>query len=595
MPGTLSKTRAQNGATGLAVAAGLLSLTTVLFLRYNKRRKDASPMVTDDWSQSDRIYQLMPRWRLQASILARRLRGLIGGGSELDPTTGLSRSYWSLKTDAFEICAPYDALEHIRFNFDVSAWERGIASLQEKAASSVAQGDLRAAIRANLCAGASSSLVSSSNQVRFPVDGNQAYDWRIRLIRQAQHRVLFSIAYVSVDADGRTLIEELASAARRGVETIVCLDNFGADAFTWSGPDPRYRNADASGASPSVGGYHDMVQLLISAGVQVCFWRAKDCLRDPACKGEGFKIYDAKNHTKLLIVDGEVAIVGDRNIGKCYFRNPNYSSTEGALTGPCVEALEEQFFELWRAGGGASARREEHLATTNGTNGTAATENGGKQPAAQSALFSSLRDHLEEDATQLASHVWAAVLVSTPSTMATGEDPILVALLSAVRCAERSIDLEFAYMELCRPLRDVLLEAIRRGVTVRLLTNSRETNDLFWINTASLQSILPVVQAGGKLVMPIITPEHKGHVHAKRAIIDERFLLLGSWNAWIRSHVYEAELNVLLDDSRLAKLSKAAIDELEASPCYKPWTVNEIKAAIEADPHGLDPMSALFI
>merc|ERR1712190_600956 len=163
------------------------------------------------------------------------------------------------------------------------------------------------------------------------------------------------------------------------------------------------------------------------------------------------------------------------------------------------------------------------------------------------ALFSSLRDVAEDDNDRLDSGVSGAVLASMPKDLELGEDPILLGLLLSIRAAKKSVDMMFAYMELCRPLRDELIAALKRGVRVRIMTNSRETNDLFWINVAFLESAIPVVQAGGKLVMAICTPEAKGHVHAKIAVIDERFLIVGSWNAWLRSSLYEAEIDVLLD------------------------------------------------
>merc|ERR1712094_113871 len=115
-------------------------------------------------------------------------------------------------------------------------------------------------------------------------------------------------------------------------------------------------------------------------------------------------------------------------------------------------------------------------------------------------------------------------------------------------------------------------------------TNARETNDLFWINGAFLQSVLPVVEAGGKLVMSICTEKAKGHVHAKVAVIDGRYLLVGSWNAWLRSTLYAVEADVLLDSPPLASLTSSAIDALEQSEAYRTYDPQQIHAEIAADP-----------
>merc|ERR1712217_601139 len=110
--------------------------------------------------------------------------------------------------------------------------------------------------------------------------------------------------------------------------------------------------------------------------------------------------------------------------------------------------------------------------------------------------------------------------------------------------------------------------------------NSRETNDLFWINAAFLESVLPVVQAGGELVMSICTPEAKGHVHAKVAVIDQRFLLLGSWNAWLQSSLFEVETNVLMDTPKLSQVATEFINELASSGAYKSYDVSQVRAEI---------------
>eukprot|EP00928_Gymnodinium_smaydae_P098645 TRINITY_DN9215_c0_g2_i1.p1 TRINITY_DN9215_c0_g2~~TRINITY_DN9215_c0_g2_i1.p1 ORF type:complete len:578 (-),score=77.30 TRINITY_DN9215_c0_g2_i1:328-2061(-) len=537
--------------------------------QWAERRCDQrEPLTTSDWLLTSRICALLPRWRLHLSVMKRWFQG------GLDPTTGKQRSYWSLKADAYEQMAPKFTLAHIAKWFPVQKWKIQLAEALDDASAPLKSGGkdgLREAIE-KLCPGSG----TLSNSVRIPVDGHQAFQWRRRLIQSAKRRILLMNAYISVDSDARAIIEDLADAAKRGVEVYVALDNFGADAFVWCGVDTRYKDGDKDQFL-----YDDLIQTLRDAGVKLCFWRAAECARARGRRsGENgqYELLDCKNHIKQLIVDCEVAIVSDRNVGSCYFRNPAYSSVEVCVAGACVAKLESQFADIWTQGGAM----DPFLPSA-------------EVVSEQSKLMNLLCDSAADNAERLFSDVWSASLASTPRELATGIDPILLAMILGVRSAKRSIDMMFAYMELCQPLRDELILAVKRGVKVRVVTNARETNDLFWINGACLQSALPVVEAGGKLVMSVCTPEAKGHVHAKIAVIDDQYLLCGSWNAWLRSTLYEIESSVLIDCAGLANRVARTIDTLEASQAYRVFDTSDIQKELDEDPLGTDPAVSIFL
>lgn len=550
-----------------------------------------SSLSTRDYVRSGDVFELLPSWRLHLSVVSRWLPGYLFGTGGVDPTTGKARSYWSYKADAYEQMAPKETLAHIARNFGVQSWKTRLAATVKEAEvlsndlgdealdrAEVSSIDLRASLRRLLPA----TACSADNAVRVPVDGNQAFEWRRKLIRNAKKQILFMTAYMSVDADAQVIAGDLADAVKRGVDVHVAFDNFGADAFVFCGKDTRY--TEKGGQSF---GYEDLVHTLRAAGCKICFWRAADCLKARGCSsggnGANYQLLDCKNHIKCYIMDGELAILTDRNVGSCYFRNPDYSSTEVALAGLCVAELAARFSGLWDAAGG-----QPKIQAMAGIEATAAA-------APRGPLFASLRDSPEDDQKRLATDAWGAVIVSTPRTLESGEDPVLAALLLAVRAAKRSVDLMYAYMEISRPLRDELMAALRRGVEVRVVTNSRATNDLFWINAAFLQSVLPVVKAGGKLVMGICTPTGTGHVHAKVAVMDKRWLLVGSWNAWLRSTFYEVEANVLLDSPLLSTAVAKQMDDLQASDAYRTFDQEQIALELASDPLGVDPDVAPFL
>lgn len=532
--------------------------------------------MTRDYARSDLVFMLLPRWRLNITVFSTWLLGKLTGGA-LDPTTGKPRSMWSYRADSYEQAAPKETLAHIARSFGVQAWKEKIALRVRNAED--ASKDLKASIQQLMA----SSSCSTGNSVRIPVDGLQGLDWRRKMIKGAKKQILIMCAYISVDDDARTIVGDLADAARRGVEVHVAFDNFGADAFVFCGTDTRY--ADAGNMCT----YEDLISTLRDAGCKICFWRDMDCLmaRGGAPRNDNknrdYELLSCKNHIKCFISDGELAILTDRNIGSCYFRNPAYSCIEVAVAGPAVVQLANQFALLWAQAGGTPA-----VKSMAGIEVAAAS-------APSGALFASLCGSPIDEEKRLVRDCWGAVLVSNARTLESGEDPILMALLLAVRSAQKSVDLMFAYIEICKPLCDELIAALHRGVAVRVVTNSRETNDLFWINAAFLQSMIPVAEAGGKLVMSVCTPTAKGHVHAKVAVVDRHWLLMGSWNAWLRSLLYEVEADVLLDCPALATETVEMIDRQEASDAYRTFGLEDIHAELQADPLGIDPAVVPFL
>merc|ERR1712232_885780 len=139
-------------------------------------------------------------------------------------------------------------------------------------------------------------------------------------------------------------------------------------------------------------------------------------------------------------------------------------------------------------------------------------------------------------------------------------------------------------MSLNRGLQDALLIALKRGVRVRIFTNSPASNDLWWTSSDSLSSALRVVKAGGELIMPICTKELHGHVHGKMSVIDKRLVLIGSWNAWLRSHFYETESNLLVDNSEVGSYMHEQLAALSSSESYRVWGTSDIEATLRTLP-----------
>jgi cardiolipin synthase A/B len=147
-------------------------------------------------------------------------------------------------------------------------------------------------------------------------------------------------------------------------------------------------------------------------------------------------------------------------------------------------------------------------------------------------------------------------VIDQPAHGAPVDDPLVRCLVHAARHARERIDLAFGYLILLPALRKALLEAHRRGVAVRILTNSAASVDYpFWVG-ASAASLDVLVQAG----VPVYRMRSRC-LHSKCAVLDGRLSTVGSHNLWTLSTLQDAETNLLLDSPEVAGELTRLIDE----------------------------------
>ena len=135
---------------------------------------------------------------------------------------------------------------------------------------------------------------------------------------QASLRIVFYI--YEPDQSGTLLRDSLVAAARRGVAVTLILDGFGA-------------SADAAFFAP----------LTEAGGQYICF------------QARWSRRYLIRNHQKIVLVDGRIAMLGGFNIEDSYFAMPEgdaWSDLAFTVQGPVVARIGEWFDQLesWSAG-----------------------------------------------------------------------------------------------------------------------------------------------------------------------------------------------------------------------------------------------------
>jgi len=128
-------------------------------------------------------------------------------------------------------------------------------------------------------------------------------------------------------------------------------------------------------------------------------------------------------------------------------------------------------------------------------------------------------------------------------------DAIVVGTLAAVDGAHRSVDLELAYFVVPDALGDAVARAARRGVRVRLLTNSAASNDLWFTVWAAHAGMQRLIGAGCQ----VYARQGRGRtLHSKLVIVDNEWVTIGSHNLDYYSSRYCCETNLVARDPRLA-------------------------------------------
>ena len=243
--------------------------------------------------------------------------------------------------------------------------------------------------------------------------------------------------------------------------------------------------------------------------------------------GEGDLMVDYAIHEKMLIVDGEKAIVGGRNISDCYFFW--WKDLDLALDGPIVGEIEAAFQTNW-------------------------SEFGGQPLSFQTAAPQSPPDGVTANLTH--SKPWL------------GDYRNLDVLCSAIGMAKERVYITSQYLALPPKLMKALADAARKGVDVRILTNSFETGqevNFALCHFISLNYYRDLLKAGVHIHEYTCPPERKlrPYYHAKQFIIDGKWFSTGSFNLSMRSAYLESEIMVnVLDRDMATEREQAFLSEI---------------------------------
>ncbi len=376
----------------------------------------------------------------------------------------------------------------------------------------------------------SGSELRRGNRVEVEIDNGRARRRLIELVDQARERLHVEVFIVREDEVVAELEEAIARAAERGVRV-----RFLADSL-WS-------------AHLAFGRRNPVLERLALRGVSVRAYR-------PIAGLPTLESLKSRDHRKLVVVDGAVAVVSGRNFAASYLRGFEEvvlrADSPQALVpwldagieveGPLVEDVEAAFLALWTEAGG-----ERFPVFPRPPAGTV---------AARLVTHEGLRDARTTEA-----------------------------YLELVRRAERDLVLVNTF-PIQKEIGRALEGALRRGVRLRiLLGNVRPSHgdDPTPFAGGALRDLATqvvhgrvddLVEAGAEVYEFGLGPlpgwesslgRVRPHVHAKIVVVDGRLAVVGSANLDITAGYWDSEAMVLVEDEGVAGALGSRLDTLLAT------------------------------
>ncbi|MEO6017847.1 MAG: phospholipase D family protein [Polaromonas sp.] len=438
-----------------------------------------------------------------------------------------------------------------------------------------------------------------------------AFTSRMTLIRAAQKTL--DLQYYAINADDSTerMLDALREAGERGVRVRILLDDF-----------------NTAGKNAQV------LKLAFEKNVELRLFnplpsgRASPIFRIIGSLGDVARL-QRRMHNKMLVADNAVAITGGRNIGETYFgqsEGTNFVDIDVLAAGRIARDLSRSFDLYWnnplaypvqslmslediarlkpKAGATVvgvgkprdletdppAAPKQDEVATPNKTmvTRTATTPDGG------TTTIEALPDSTD---LRLLTWTWApsVLLADKPSKIAADADSVeesqdttVDGLLQLMAEAKTDLLIVSPYFVPGKMMMAQFADIRRRGVRIRILTNSLASNDapaahagyaryrkdllamgieLYEMRAEQEGSVNSFGTAGGSSGSS--SGSSRASLHAKVVVIDGRLLVVGSMNLDLRSKLQNSEIAVVIRNGKLAMEATNLIEPGLAKRSYR--------------------------
>lgn len=418
--------------------------------------------------------------------------------------------------------------------------------------------------------------------------GSDAFAARMALIQASKDRLDLQYYIVQDDLTGKLLIEELFRAADRGVKVRLLLD----DLDFWRSRDTVLTLHTHENIEIRI--FNPMVKRWLRTLLSVPRW-AKVIER-----------YSKRMHNKALLADGVLSVTGGRNLGDEYFDARAafaFNDLDVLVAGPLVAGMEDAFDAYWNAPAAYTLERLE------------VEMPGPRQTALYRLALCRYYDDvahrrvicrrkpaemIEELCAGKLQLVWteAELVTDNPNKVLTpveqAESPPMERLEALLDSARTEFIAVSPYFIPAKRGKKMLQWAIRRGVKVRLLTNSLASTDISAVHAVYSRYRAGLLRRGIRLYelrpIPGKRTRHnlfrkgssRSSLHAKVYVIDRQWVMVGSMNLDPRSWLRNTETMIVIHSPGIAQEIAEMFDAITApATSYRLKLVDKGKQWIE--------------
>jgi cardiolipin synthase len=331
--------------------------------------------------------------------------------------------------------------------------------------------------------------ILGDNRVDILLNGEETFPALLDAIRSAHHTITFEAYIFHEGKIADQLVGAFVERCKAGVRVAILLDAHGSD-----GLPERY-----------IQDLRDAGCILVPDFRPLSLWSLERT--------------NKRNHRRIMVIDGLVGFTGGYGVDDTWSGNGRtegrWRETNVRLQGPIVQSLQEAFVEHWRE--------------------------------ATSVLLGGKDYFPYPPVTVKDVPVLAQVVRSSPLQ---GNDAMYRVFLQAISSARTTILISTPYLLPGEQLTEALLDAVRRGVRVRVLIPSVvKSSGVEFVTQASQREAFGALLEGG-VQLHEYSP---ALLHTKMMIIDGTWATVGSTNLDNRSMAMNDELNVMFYDRTIAK------------------------------------------
>jgi len=360
--------------------------------------------------------------------------------------------------------------------------------------------------------------LTPGNDVEVLINGDQTYDRLWADLRSARTSITMQMYYCNSGKMADELHRILDDRARAGVDVYFLFDSFGTTL-------PRE--------------YFESLRL---AGVHTTPFRPVSL--------NTFHKAQHRAHIRVVVVDGKIGYTGGFGIDDKWYGNgrqpDQWRDSNVRFTGPAVRQLQATFVVCWAEASGRLLTSERLFPLV--------AEGNGREPRrtdGESAQAVAARSPPDGDG------VLAAVLHASPTIGSTEAERFFVLSIAAAR---EKLYIANSYFVPDKAFRKFLCDAAKRGVDVRILTTSKQTDvkSTWYAGRARYEELMK----GGVRIYEY----QPAMMHAKTIVVDGMWMSVGSMNADNRSMSFNEESNLVVFDKATAEnMEKFFLEDLEYS------------------------------